>query len=96
MVGPAHVMAVTEILLRCHCFIGSSEYYQFLHSCHRAVGVAQGVRQPVHSVTGLAVPIETNSNAGAEGRQRGGEEAVRRRKRGRHSTADRQTKGVGM
>lgn len=72
MVGPAHVMAVTvELLLRCHCFNGSSEYYQFLHSCHRAVGVAQGVRQPVHSVTGLAVPIETNSNAGAEGETKG-------------------------
>ena len=32
--------------------------------------MAERIRQPVHSVAGLAVPIETHSNAGAEGTQR--------------------------
>lgn len=34
--------------------------------------MAQRVRQPVHSITSLAVPIETNSYASAEGRQKEG------------------------
>ncbi|KAF3845966.1 hypothetical protein F7725_003044 [Dissostichus mawsoni] len=43
--------------------------------------MAQGIRQPVHSITSLAVPIETDSNASAEGRQRkGGETGVVRRR----------------
>lgn len=46
--------------------------YQLLHSSDCAVSMAQGIRQPVHSITSLAVPIETHSNASAEGIQKGG------------------------
>lgn len=35
--------------------------------------MAQGIRQAIHSITSLAVPIETDSNASAEGRQKEGE-----------------------
>lgn len=43
--------------------------------------MAQGIRHPVHSITSLAVPIETDSNASAEGRQKKGrgDRVVRRR-----------------
>lgn len=45
--------------------------YQLLHPGDGAVGVAQGIRQPVHSITRLAVPIETDSNASTEGETKG-------------------------
>lgn len=37
--------------------------------------MAQGVRQPIHSIASLAVPIETDGNASAAGTQkkRGGQ-----------------------
>lgn len=37
--------------------------------------MAQGVRQPIHSITSLAVPIETDGNASTAGtqKQRGGQ-----------------------
>lgn len=47
----------------CVC-VGKS--HQFLHSRHGAVGMAQRVRQPIHSVTCLAVSVETNCYASAE------------------------------
>lgn len=50
-----------------------SRSYQLLHPSDCAVSMAQGIRQAIHSITSLAVPIETDSNASAEGRQKEGE-----------------------
>jgi len=43
--------------------------------------MAEGIRQPIHSIASLAVPIETDSNASTEGRQKEGrgDRLVRRR-----------------
>lgn len=58
-----------------------SQSYQLLHPSDCAVSMAQGIRQTIHSITSLAVPIETDSNASADGRQKEGrgDRVVRRR-----------------
>lgn len=49
--------------------------YQSLHTSHCAVGMPQRVSEPVHSIAGLSVPVETDSNAGAvEGQRQSGHE----------------------
>lgn len=65
-----------------------SQSYQLLHASDCAVRMAQGVCQPIHSITSLAVPIETDSNASTEGetkeregRQGGEEEGLAKKDR---------------
>lgn len=47
--------------------------------------MAQGIRQPIHSIASLAVPIETDGNASAAGghKGKGGGDGVVRRRRAR-------------
>lgn len=49
---------------------GCTRAHQLLHPSDCVVSMAQGVRQPVHSITSLAVPIETDGNASAAGTQK--------------------------
>lgn len=44
--------------------------YQFLHSSDCTISVAEGIRQPTHSITSLPVSIETDGNASTGGRQK--------------------------
>lgn len=56
--------------------------YQLLHPSNSAVSMAQGIRQPIHSITSLTVPIETDSDSSAGGHKRKGrgDRVVRRRR----------------
>lgn len=49
----------------------SSPSYQLLNPSYCAVSMAQRIRQPIHSITSLAVPIETDSYASTEGETKG-------------------------
>lgn len=66
--------------------------YQLLDSSDCAVSMAEGIRQSIHSIASLAIPIETNSYASTEGRQkrRRGDWLMRRRDWQKRDTEKRQ------
>lgn len=51
-------------MIKYACAILLSWPHQLLHSSDCAVSVAEGICQPTHSIGCLAVPIETDGNAG--------------------------------
>lgn len=59
------LMADTLWIIKQSC----TQSHQLLHPSDGVVSMAQGVRQPIHSITSLAVPIETDSNASTAGTQ---------------------------
>lgn len=69
------LMAATLWIIKHSC----TQSHQLLHPSDCVVSMAQGVRQPIHSIASLAVPIETDGNASAAGTQKqGGDRALRR------------------